>query len=119
LFALQGVSQKERTKMEFFRTAKAKEARRRASRHIPNLPKSGPTAFTVEQLLRLCHILGADTRRRVKGGEWKEFSEEKLARSIRSVIGRGTFPDRLMRFADMADEFVEQNSFSPPKATHP
>jgi len=46
-----------------------------------------------------------------KGGEWKEFSEEELARSIRSVIGRGTFPDRLMRFADMADEFVEENSF--------
>ncbi len=80
--------------------SKNKIARSRAGQHIKNLPN-----FTDAQLVELCKILQADTRRRIKGGEWKQYSSEDLQKSIRSVIGRGTFADMLMRFVDKADEF--------------
>ena len=77
-----------------------KEARRRANQQLERLPD-----LTVPQLKTLCRVLGADTGRKAKGGAWQTHDKDGLLRSIRQVVGRGTFADRLNRFADEAEGF--------------
>ena len=69
--------------------------RSRAGRAVMNLPEC-----TVEELKGLCRILGAPRGRKVKGGNYRGYRKQQLMRDIRRVVGRGTFGDRLERFAD-------------------
>lgn len=82
-----------------------KEARRRANCHIKNLPM-----FSKKQLVRLCDVLGVT---RSIGRRWNQYSSEELQKMIRSQIGRGTFADRLNRFADEANEFMTDSAKVP------
>ena len=79
------------------------EACSAANRCLQQLPK-----LTVAELRVLASILGAQSRRRIKGGHWKRYTKDELLRSMRRVLGRGTFPDRLERFATLASEMLSE-----------
>jgi hypothetical protein len=77
--------------------------RLRAEAAPQELPK-----LTVAELRVLASILGAQSRRRIKGGHWKRYTKDELLRCMRRVLGRGTFPDRLERFAASASEMFRE-----------
>jgi len=62
--------------------------------------------LTVVQLRQLARALGARQGQRAKGGKWRKYRKSELVHSMRSVIGRGTFDDRLKNFADLANGFM-------------
>jgi hypothetical protein len=80
-----------------------KDARKRAERYMQELAD-----FKVSELNQMAGSLKAERGQRVKGGGWKRYRKAELVKSIRRVVGRGTFAGTLHRFADLADKFVEE-----------
>lgn len=79
-----------------------KEANRMAAKYIMLLPD-----FKMLELRILAKILGAQQARKIKGGKLKAFNKDELIHSIRSVLGRGSFSNRLVDFANKANEFSQ------------
>ena len=69
--------------------------RRRAHEAVQKLPEC-----TVEELKDICRLLGVSRGRMVQGGRYKPFRKDELMRQIRRCVGRGTFAERLERFAN-------------------
>jgi hypothetical protein len=79
-----------------------KDTRRKAVHFSEQLP-----TLQVDELTVLAKILGADIKRRVKGGAFEMLGKDELVHGIRSVLGRGTFLDRIERFNLKASEFFD------------